>query len=113
MVLGIGILYWSANDLRSGVESERWSADQIAPFVSAVRHPLWKAVLLVLSASMLASLFWAMLHHGGPFWCSFLLVQMVTQLSSPFTKNVRENHTGARLEWSKFPPLTSDHWGER
>lgn len=113
LVLGIGIFYWSAHDLRSGVEGERWSADEIAPFVSAVAHPLWKAVLLVLSVSMFASFIPVLYHHGRPFWCSFLLIQMFMQLSSPFARKVRENRTDARPDWAKFPPLTSDHWGER
>lgn len=109
---GLVLVYYPTYQLRRGVENDRWSEEELGPLRRATEHPAWFAATFLLVIAMLASLV-VVNSHRPFFWGVFVLLQPLSQLSSAVRRPPKAAGHAARLDWSKVPPLQSDHWGER
>lgn len=112
MLAGTFCLYWSPYTLRDGVRNDRWPDAAVDPLRQVVDHVAWRWLIAALVVTMLIVMIvkW---RQSLYFWEVFFLLQAVTQLSSAFARPRQKPGSWARVDWTKIPPLHSDHWGER
>ncbi len=112
VVAGVIGMYWTSFTLREDVRNDRWSDEVLAPFRTLTTHVLWYLGMAVLVIAMLFT--WVHRRHHSPFlWVFLFLLQTQSQLTSAFAKPRKPSGSGHRIEWNKFSPLQSEHWGER
>ncbi len=113
VLVGLCLLYGTPFQLREGIANERWPANETEPLRRLVKHPAWTAATFLLVAAMLVSLLLDRHHHRLSFWPIFLLLQMMTQLTSSFRAPYQRPGAPMPLDWTSVKPLHSEHWGER
>ncbi len=112
VVAGVLGILWTSYMLREDVRNERWSDEVLAPFRAVTTHVLWNIGMGLLVVAMLFA--WGHNRHHSPLqWILLFLLQTQAQLTTAFAKPRRPAGPSHTIEWKKFSPLRSEHWGER
>jgi len=112
LMAGIALLFWAPSQLREGVLNEQWPAAMVDPLRRVAQHPACRALIGFLFVAMLVAL-GIDVHHSLYFWEIFYVQQAIMHLSNAFAPPRRKPGPRTTLDWTKVPPLHSEHWGER
>jgi hypothetical protein len=111
---GVYLLLTSSMELTNGIENQRWSEMQIAPFRS--RAASWVVRLLGLTTLVLFSVALLGPRHNvwhEMMWPVFLVWQFASQIMMTLRRPAKASSGALLFTPTIAAPLTSEHWGNR
>lgn len=100
----------SVGTIKQGIENQRWTEAQIEPLRAHLESPYYTALSIGLLVPFAIFEFVLQKRFGGLGWGCFLLSQTISQLRIALK---RPRSSNPPIDWHKFTPIHSDHWGSR
>ena len=105
-------LMWNANqELKQGIEGERWPSEQIEKLRSIIDSPFVTALIFFLFIAF--AVLSLPSHHPTARaigWTIFMPSQALSQLRMACRRPQKPTQP---IDWHAFPPIQSEHWGNR
>jgi hypothetical protein len=107
---GLFLLLKSTKALKGGIQNGKWHATQIEPLRAIVESPWIKLLLFIFFGAFVLLMLSGKHRYHSIAWAIYVPLMASTQISSAFIRPTKQK---SRVDWHTFPPLTSNHWGEK